>query len=164
MKSRTSIFLGISFLLALSITAWAYYQTTHKVGELTADKRIDKDFKVCNEDQITEYYGMDTDYQGGKKAIKDRILKDLESLNFKGSGLITFRFIVNCKGEIGRFRVKATNLDLQKREVGTENIDEIEKALAGLKNWNPAKNNHGSYDSYYLLNFKIKDRKIADIF
>lgn len=156
----------ISFVIALSITAWVYYQATHKIGELEANDSIDdNDFKLCNEDQIAEYYGMNTDYTGGKKAIKSRILNELQFLDFKESGLLTYRFIVNCKGEIGRFRLKATNTDLQKTEVDSKNIREMEKALSKLKNWNPAINKSGhTYDSYYVLNFKIENKKIVDIF
>ncbi|KRG29637.1 hypothetical protein [Salegentibacter mishustinae] len=156
----------ISFLFALSITAWGYYQATHRIGELEANDRIDdNNFKLCNEDKVAEYYGMNTDYIGGKKAIKNRILSELQSLDFKESGLLTYRFVVNCKGEIGRFRLKATNEDLQKTEVNSKNIQEIEKELRDLKNWNPAGNKSGyTYDSYYILNFKIENDKIVDIF
>lgn len=164
MKSKTNIFLLISFLIALSITAWAYYQSNHKVGELIADKNLDKDFQLCNEQKIYEYYNYDTDYVGGKKQIKNTIFNDLKFLNFKESGLMTFRFVVNCKGEIGRFRVKSIDQYLKKNEVSSENIREIEKALIKLKNWNPGKNKYGAHDSYYLLNFKIENNKIIDIF
>lgn len=92
-------------------------------------------------------------------------MSELQSLDFKESGLLTYRFVVNCKGEIGRFRLKATNEDLQKIEVNSKNIQEIEKELRDLKNWNPARNKSGyTYDSYYILNFKIENDKIVDIF
>lgn len=165
MKSITNIFLLISFFIAFSITAWAYYQTTHEVGELQANGTTDKDFKVCNEKKIREFYGIKTDFVGGKTAIKNRIFSKLQFLNFKESGLVTFRFVVNCRGKIGRFRVKTTDRDLQRSKVDPDNILEIEKALATLKNLNSAKNKSGtSFDSYYVLNFKIENKKIVDIF
>lgn len=148
----------------MSITAWAYYQSSHKVGEIIADKNIDKDFKLCNEQRIYEYYNYGTYYSGGKKGIKNTIFNELKSLNFKESGLITFRFVVNCNGEIGRFRVKSIDEDLNKNKISSENIREIEKALIRLKNWNPGKNKNGVQDSYYVLNFKIENNKITDIF
>ena len=40
----------------------------------------------------------------------------------------------------------------------------IEEALLSLKNWNPAKNEYNSYDSYYVLNFKVRSNEIVDIF
>lgn len=137
---------------------------SHAVGELSSNREIDGDFKVCNENKIPNYYVLNTDYEGGKKAIKNKILSNLQNLEFKNSGLITFRFIVNCEGAIGRFRTQSTNLNLEKIEVSSEKIKSIEEALLSLKNWNPAKNESSSYDSYYVLNFKIRNNRIVDIF
>ena len=165
MKSKTNIFLLISFLIALSISLWAYDQSTLRVGELRENDQMDNEFKLCNDNYITEHYGMNTHYIGGKKAIKNKILNELQILNFQESGLITYRFVVNCKGEIGRFRLKGTNTDLQRIEIDSHNVRKMEKALAGLRTWNPAKNKAGdTYDSYYILNFKVENHKIVDIF
>lgn len=164
MKSKTNIFLLISFLIAAILSAWLYSQTTNRVGDLKENKEIDNDFQVCNEDKIQQYYGMNTDYEGGKRTIKKKIIDELDTLNFENPGLITYRFIVNCKGKIGRFRFKSTDLDLHKNQINPENIQKIEQALLQLENWNPATNQYNSYDSYYVLNFKIRNRKIVDIF
>jgi len=164
LKSKKNIFLIISAAIAIALTGWVYYQMSHKVGELSLDKKIDGDFKVCNEDIIPNYYGMNTDYEGGKKAIKNKLLGNLQNLKFENSGLITFRFIVNCEGEIGRFRSQSTNLKLEKIEIDPEKLNKIESALVDLKNWHPAKNEFNSYDSYYVLNFKIRNNRIVDIF
>lgn len=164
MKSKTNIFLIISAAIAIALTGWIYYQMSHTVGELRMDKKIDGDFKVCNEDKIPNYYGMDTDYEGGKKAIKNKLLRNLQNLKFEKSGLITFRFIVNCEGDIGRFRTQTTNLKLEKIEIDSGKLKNIKSALVNLKEWNPAKNEYNSYDSYYVLNFKIRNNRIVDIF
>lgn len=137
---------------------------SHTVGELSLDKKIDGDFKVCNEDKIPNYYGMDTDYEGGKKAIKNKLLDNLQNLKFENSGLITFRFIVNCEGDIGRFRTQSTNLKLEEIEIDSKKLKNIKSALVNLKNWNPARNEFNSFDSYYVLNFKIRNNRIVDIF
>jgi len=164
LKSKTNIFLLSSFLFAAALTGWFYYQTTNRIGDLDENRTIDNDFEVCNEDWIGQNYGMTANYEGGKKGIKQEILKDLEALSFEKSGLITFRFIVNCKGEPGRFRANSTNTQLQQIEVDESKIKDIENALIQLKNWTPAKNKFDSYDSYYVLNFKIRNNKITDIF
>ncbi|WP_298529531.1 hypothetical protein [uncultured Christiangramia sp.] len=164
MKSKTNIFLVISAAIAIALTGWIYYQMSHKVGELSSNKETDGNFKVCNEDKIPNYYGMDTDFVGGKKAIKNKLLGNLQNLKFENSGLITFRFIVNCEGDIGRFRTQSTNLRLEKVEVELGKLKSIEKALSNLKDWNPAKTKFNSYDSYYVLNFKIRKNRIVDIF
>lgn len=164
MKSKTNIFLIISAAIAIALTGWIYYQMSHTVGELSSDREIDGDFKVCNEDKIPNYYGMDTDYEGGKKAIKNKLLNNLQNLKFENPGLITFRFIVNCEGDIGRFRTQSTNLKLERIEIDSKKLKYIENALGNLKDWKPAKNEFNSYDSYYVLNFKIRNDRIVDIF
>ncbi len=164
MKSKTNIFLIISAAIAIALKCWLYYQMSHTVGEIGLVSKIDGDFKVCNENKIPNYYVLNTDYEGGKKAIKNKLLGNLQNLKFENSGLITFRFIVNCKGDIGRFRTQSTNLKLQKIEIDSEKLKIIENALVNLKKWNPAKNNFDSFDSYYVLNFKIRNNRIVDIF
>lgn len=164
MKSKTNIFLLISFLVAIILTGWLNYQAKNRIGDLSENKEQDRDFQVCNEDKITQYYGSGTAFQGGRKGIKKRIFQELEKLNYKGSGLITFRFIVNCEGEIGRFRHRATDLNMEEMIITSANIEKIEKSLLKLKNWKPAGNEYNSYDSYYVLNFKIRNDKLVDIF
>ena len=164
MKSKTNIFLIISAAIAISLKCWLYYHMSHTVGEIGLVSKIDGDFKVCNENKIPNYYVLNTDYEGGKKAIKNKLLGNLQNLKFENSGLITFRFIVNCEGDIGRFRTESTNLKLQKIEIDSEKLKNIENALVNLKKWNPAKNNFDSFDSYYVLNFKIRNNRIVDIF
>ena len=164
MKSKTNIFLLISTLIALSITAWLYYLSENKVGDLAENRKIDGDFRVCNEDRIIQYYSMNTEYRGGKKAIRKKILQDLQVLNFKNEGLITYRFVVNCKGEAGRFRSIATDLDNGNINIDPKKLKKINEALYQLKDWIPAQNEKNSFDSYYVLNFKIRNGQIMDIF
>ncbi|PKD20012.1 hypothetical protein APR41_15180 [Salegentibacter salinarum] len=163
MKSKTNLFLFASLVIALILTGWLYYLSGKRVGDLAVDEQQDGDFQVCDEDKIFQYYNLDTDYKGGKKAIKKEILNELESLNFKNQGLVTARFIVNCNGDAGRFRYKSTDLDLKEMKVNSENIERIKSAVLLLQNWNSPKENK-VFDSYYVLNFKIRNNKIVDIF
>jgi len=164
LKSKTNIFLFTSFLFAAALTGWLYYQMDNRIGDLSENNKIDQNFEVCDETRITQNYGMRAEYSGGNKAIKEEILNDLQTLNFEQPGLITFRFIVNCKGKTGRFRVNSTDTDLKEIEVDPSKIKDIEKAFLQLKKWTPAKNEFDSYDSYYVLNFKIRNNNIVDIF
>ncbi|GAA4311905.1 hypothetical protein GCM10023115_32240 [Pontixanthobacter gangjinensis] len=134
------------------------------MGDLTADPEIDGEFQVCDEDKIPNYYAIGTHYQGGKKAIKAEILNDLENLEFQEQGNISLRFIVNCHGETGRFRSKSTDLEMKKIPVDEARLDKIKNRVRQLNKWNPAKNDHATYDSYYVLNFKLRDGRIVDIF
>ena len=162
MKSKTNIFLIISFLLAAGFTGWLVYLGTHEVGNISAEKK-DGDFEICH-DKVVQFYNYKTSYKGGKSAIKAEIFQQLQELDFENPGLITFRFVVNCNGKIGRFRHRATDLDIQPGSFQKENITKIEAQIKTLSNWKPGEDKGKTYDSYYVLNFKVQDGKITDIF
>jgi len=161
LKNKLNILLLTSFLLALTLAIWVYYQTTHRIGDIQFDKTIDNsEFIVCNEDRITQYYSVETNYQGGEKNIKKELNELINNLNFNESGFITYRFVVNCKNEVGRFRIKMVNSDLKENSFKSNNIKQIQESIKGLNGWEAGK----LIDSYYVLNFKIQNGKITDIF
>ena len=165
MKNKLNILLLSSFVLALTLAVWVYYQTTHRIGDIAFDENIDNsEFIVCNEDRITQYYSAETYYQGGEKTIKNELNELINSLSFNESGFITFRFIVNCENSVGRFRVKMVNSDLKENSFKSNNIKQIQESIKRLKGWQAGKWKDESLDSYYVLNFKIENGKIVDIF
>ncbi len=165
LKNKLNIFLLVGFLLALVLTIWVYYQTTNRIGDITFDKDIDNsEFKICNEDRIPQYYAVGTNYQNGEKAIKKELSELINNLNFKNSGFITYRFIVNCKGEVGSFRVKTIDSVLKENVFDSQKIKQLQKSIEKLKQWNAGKRKDETLDSYYVLNFKIQNNKITDIF
>ncbi|MCF6295796.1 MAG: hypothetical protein L3J25_08915 [Flavobacteriaceae bacterium] len=165
MKNKLNLFLLISFLLALSLTTWIYYQTTNRVGDIVFDKSIDNaTFKTCYDYKTPQYYQVGTNYQDGSKAIKKELSDTIENLTFEDSGYITFRFIINCNGEVGRFRVKTINSDLQENNFNNQKIKILQKSIESLKKWNPGMWKDKAFDSYFVLNFKVEKGKITDIF
>ncbi|PHS63364.1 MAG: hypothetical protein COB12_09450 [Flavobacterium sp.] len=165
MKSKLNLFLLISFLIALTLTIWLNYQVTNRIGDLAFNKEIDNStFKVCDEERITQYYATNSNYQGGKKAIKKELKKTTEQLTFKNSGFVTFRFIINCKGKIGRFRVKTIDSELIENNFEIQKIKTLQTSIENLTKWNAGTWKDKTFDSYYVLNFKIEQGKITDIF
>ncbi|SHJ09946.1 hypothetical protein [Aquimarina spongiae] len=165
MKNKLNILLLSSFFLALILTIWVYYQTTSRVGDISFDKNIDNsEFNACNEDRITQYYSIGTNYQGGEKAIKKELKGLINNLNFNDSGFITYRFVVNCKNKTGRFRVKTVNSNLKENTFNSDNIKRIQESIESLKGWKAGKRKDEILDSYYVLNFKVQNNKIVDIF
>jgi hypothetical protein len=165
LKNKLNLLLLSSFLLALILAIWVYYQTTHRIGDIAFDENIDNsEFKVCNENRITQYYSAGTNYQGGEKTIKKELNELINSLNFNESGFITFRFVVNCENSVGRFRVKMVNTDLKENSFKSINIQQIQESIKSLNGWKAGKWKDESLDSYYVLNFKIENGKIVDIF
>jgi len=169
MKKTTNIILGISFLIFLSLIIWINYLMKHNVGDISFDSSIDdSSFVVCNEDRIFQYYSVGTSYIGERKEVREKIFAELkkENLEFdKETGYITFRFIVNCKGETGRYRFKEVGSDFSKITFKASGIEKIKSAISKLKNWNTGTLDNGTtVDSYYQINFKIENGNIKDIF
>ena len=165
--TKTNLFLLLSFLLAASLTLWFNYQLNHRVGDIDFDDSLDDPaFELCNEDLVQQdYSGIGADYRGGKKAIKKELLGKLqEKAHFKGSGLLTLRFVVNCKGETGRFRAKAIDGEIQEKEVLQEQVELLENLVANLEQWQPGFWKGRKFDSYYQINLKINNGQITDIF
>ncbi|MFL0082026.1 hypothetical protein V2647_10250 [Tenacibaculum maritimum] len=141
----------------------------HNVGDIAFDSSIDdSSFVVCNEERIFQYYSVGTSYIGGRKAIRKKIFTELKNTNLefdKKTGYITFRFIVNCKGQAGRYRYKEVDSDFFKTTFKTSEVEKLKKAITVLDNWNSGiLKDDVNVDSYYHINFKIIDGEIIDIF
>lgn len=168
MKNFWNIFLLLTATLAIVIFFTVQYLTKKKIEPITYDKGIDKtELNLCDGDQIGQYYMFSTDYKGGKRAIKNKllpiILKNRISFGTK-SGNITIRFIVNCNGEIGLFRTKTINKNLKKTDFDSNNTEYLISLVKQLDNWHIETKNDKKYDSYYFINFKISNGLVTDIF
>ncbi len=168
MKKFVNTFLTLSFIIALALTVWMYYLSNNSIGDIKFnDQEDDSSFVICDKDVVLQYYEVGTNYKGGVKTIRKEIYSFLEKeeLNFENkSGYITFRFIVNCNGETGRFRIKVINENLQEDKFDVLKINKLKLALKNLINWNPGKIRNSNVDSYCLIKFKIENGKITDIF
>ncbi|WP_424002131.1 hypothetical protein [Maribacter sp. IgM3_T14_3] len=165
MKNKLNILLLTSFLIAVAVYFWANSLHRSQVGDITFDASIDNsEFVVCDEERIVQYYSAGTYYEGGEKAIKTELRELITQLNFEKSGMITFRFVVNCTNQTGRFRVKMVNTGLKETSFNSSNIIQIQESIKNLNNWQAGKWNNKALDTYYILNFKIQNGKITDIF
>lgn len=166
MKSFWSIFLLSTAILATATFFTIQYLTNKKIEEIAYDKGIDEtELVLCDDDRVGQYYMFSTDYNGGKKAIKNKLLPIIlnDQISFgKQSGNITIRFIVNCKGEIGLFRAKAIDENLA--TTSFENNKYLINLVKQLNDWIVENRNGKKYDSYYFINFKITNGLVTDIF
>lgn len=169
MKKHINLILSVSFLALLGPIIWINYLIKNDVGDINFDESIDNpDFKICNEDRIFQYYSVKTSYIGERKAIRETILNHLKNENIefdKKAGYITFRFIVNCEGESGRYRFKAVDKKLLHTTFSASIIEKLKNAVMKLNNWKAGTLEDGTpVDSYYQISFKIIDGKIVDIY
>ncbi len=169
MRKKINIVLSVCFVILLALIIWINYLMTNHVGDIEYDSSIDdSSFFICNEKYIYQYYSVGTSYMGGRKALREEVFNQVKKINLvldKKSGVVTFRFVVNCKSETGRYRYKAIDSNFSETTFKDSEVEKLKIAVKSLKNWvSGIKKNGDRVDSYYQINFKIKDGTIIDIF
>ncbi|MEQ8702844.1 MAG: hypothetical protein RIC19_02935 [Phaeodactylibacter sp.] len=119
------------------------------------------DFKLCTRtEDIIDYYNPDPDihYRGGKYALWKAIKPQLKTELLKGaSGYLTFRFVINCEGEAGRFILETADLDFQPTSFPKATVAHLGKITAGLTDWPPVQLRGEPADAYAYLTYKIQE-------
>jgi hypothetical protein len=138
------------------------------VDDIEFDPVVDDDgFKVCyGDNRIIQYFNNSrgVEYEREKIAIDKAFQEHYDvSKAAKESGLIRIRFIVNCQGETGRFRVLSMDEEYNEKQFDasiTEQLLEITKSLEG---WKPKVDRGRQVDYYQYLIFKIRNGEIVKI-
>ncbi|MGL1888820.1 MAG: hypothetical protein OCD76_20075 [Reichenbachiella sp.] len=162
----------ISTLLVLGIVLGACQLNSEQdsayprwVGDIKEDSLVDGDYKTCNSDSRTEqYFHLDqrTIFEGAKKAIEEHFFTQYNSIDIDQSGLIRIRFVVNCKGESGRFRMMAMDSAYAEYKFDTRITDQLLTLTQSLKGWLQTEKNKPT-DYYMYLIFKIEEGKLIEI-
>ena len=137
-----------------------------RVAYIDPETSIDKDNSLSLCGGIYDYYNGRPDGGpiGGKRAIEKLIDKNLKTELLKGqAGLLTLRFIINCKGEIGNFTTEESDHNYQAKTFSPELKEHLMDILFQVKEWQPCTINEEAVDSYAYVTFKIKDGQIYEI-
>jgi len=138
----------------------AYIDPNHTLDD-------NSNFKICQKEiQIKDYYNCENQGQikGGKGTWKRILKKELDPQKLKNeSGYLTFRFVINCEGETGRFITEEADLDFQKKKFDKETISHFFEIVAKQKDWVACNARGASYDSYAYVTFKLKDGNVIEI-
>lgn len=137
------------------------------VGDINFDEKVDDpEFKKCgiHQDFSFQYYHENGFQFSGEKY---RILEELSSKNIYSTenfdGYIIIKFIVNCEGKAGMFRVQQMNMNYQKMEGNHQMIKKLLDFTKSLTGWLPKEYRGEKVDYYQYLTYKIKDGKITEI-
>ncbi|MBT8232380.1 MAG: hypothetical protein HKO66_01170 [Saprospiraceae bacterium] len=162
-----------NFILGLfffSLFGCDYYlvnpHRTH-IGVIEAKMFSDDDgFKVCyNEKIFPYYYGRSpARFTSGKDTLRQMILDQFNNNGYTSiSGYVTIRFIINCKGEIGRFRTEEVGIDFKKVNFNDYTVNHLLDIVRSLEDWTPIEFADANYDSFYHITFKIINGEIVEI-
>lgn len=158
----------VLLLIFLSCTTSLFSQQTRWVDDILPDSLLDDPaFRICNnEDQVIQYFnnGKGMEYEGDKPALTDVFHKQYKPVVSIGqTGFIRIRFIVNCNGEPGRFRMLCSDLNYLPVQFDTKITDQLLAITKSLKGWKPKLWKESKVDYYQYLLFKIKDGNLIAI-
>lgn len=163
------------FLLSLALLMVACHasQSTSKppiypahVGDIAADPSLDDpSFVVCQENHTPQYYSIKSEFKGEKPALeayfREKFIKN--KAHARESGYITIRFVVNCRGQTGRFRVQEIGLDYLPKKFPSALTSRLLELTKQLDGWLPGQYNSLQVDYYQYLTFTINKGDISQI-
>lgn len=176
-KNNSSLLNQIKKLSANELVLFchnSYYGHDIKYKKITIKrkKREDlKDFKVCNVHNIIQYYynGITDGMIGENKRNKTELLAYFKEyyqppIDATQNGYIRIRFIVNCRGETGRFSIQEMDREYKEKQFPFEMTEQLFKLTTRLDGWLPKKwGRIASADYYIHIGFKIKNGQIDEI-
>ncbi len=154
-------------LVLFSLQAFAQEEGfPEHVGEILFDSlQDDPRFTICNAKQVFQYYNTNSYYKEHKQEIVKYLLShyepegDLDDQN----GYLTVKFIINCKGETGRFRIFEIDNNYQPVSFNKALSGRLLSLVKQLRGWQPAVYKGQIYDSYQHITFRIRKGKIISI-
>lgn len=161
------ILILILFLLVSCKTEKTPKRYLRHVGDIEYNKDLDNaNFTICNGiSRVVQYFnlGKGIQYKGERRAITNHFYKNYKSVTTNDTGLIRIRFIVNCKGEIGRFRIMSMNKEYQEIEFNEDVSSQLLSLTKKLNGWEILTYKNKPLDYYQYLIFKIEKGNLIDI-
>ena len=153
------ILLFMLFINCMNIQLFA--QETRWIDDIVPDSALDdSSFKICNaEEQIIQYFNDGN----GVQYIDSIFLSAYQPLDINESGIIRIRFVVNCSGETGRFRLLSADLNYQPYQFSSEITSQLLRITKSMEGWLPKIWKDTKIDYYQYLIFKIEKGKLTHI-
>jgi len=102
-------------------------------------------------------------YSPNKGIFDHKIRSNFLKNRFNDSGYINFRFIVNCKGEPGRFETIQTNLNLEQTSLNPDLVSHLLELTSIPEHWNIFTYKNEARNYYTYVSYKIENGEIAEI-
>lgn len=141
--------------------------TPKRVAYIDPRQVLDKNnhFAPCG-DYIYDYYNGNPDAGpiGGKRVLWRYLGEQLdESLLEEESGYLTFRFVVNCEGKVGRFVTEEASLDFVRKRFSEQLVNHVFQLLSTFDDWQATHIRDGVVDAYAYVTLKLKDGELIDV-
>lgn len=136
------------------------------VGDSVFDPEKDGDFQICgNENFVLQYFHLDNgiQYQGEKNELHRLYTENYKAIEVDQSGWIRIRFIVNCQGQAGRFRIIGSDVDYREQIFDERITDQLLEITKSLDGWVIQSRDDLPQDYYQYLIFKIDRGELIDL-
>lgn len=140
------------------------------VGDIIFDEKIDDpNFQLCNENLIKQYYvryssDKPSGYKGEKAAIVKLFSENYSCPNIEGEdGYVTIRFVVNCEGKPGRYRIQEMDFNYLPKKFEKSISEKLLTITKKLDGWIPVSRGEKNFDFYQYLTFRIEKGQIKKI-
>lgn len=168
MKSLLFILSVLPLLISCQTEKINSKYPTH-VGNVEFDEKIDdRNFKRCLPDDsyAYQYYSgasSGIQYKGEKIAIIRKLKKENIHSSKDINGYITVRFLINCEGKSGIFRMQQMDEQYKEKELDQKFSTEILSFTKQLVGWIPREIEGKKVDYYQYLTYKIEHGKVSEI-
>jgi len=174
--TKTNYFFLIVIILALCVTSCdkqpkvenfiptenAFTVDSHYIDPAKALRS--EGFEVCDENYILQYYNPErATYSKGKNGLRNFILSNYKNKNYTDSGYLNIRFVINCKGEAGRYVIHENDLNLEPKTFTKDLKNQLFELTTQLKKWNPNFTRDLERDSYMYISYRIENGNITEI-
>lgn len=137
----------------------------NQMGEISFDAtKDDPDFALCNAQDLV-HSRTSLSYTGGRQRIVQTSREVFATAASKHdfNGYIIVRFLVNCKGQVGRLRIEPMDDGFMEQTAPEGLIDLVKQSVEALDEWTITKKANEGKDHSKYLNFKIKNGQVDAI-
>ena len=154
----------------MNLLSTIWFTVTCFIAGINGPLHAQNDFKPCYEEKayrimVPEYYMVGTHYQGGRRALQ-RYFKtqyEYKKAYQNETGFLTLRFMVNCKGETGKYEVLGASSNLKEKNFSPGLVQEFVELTQQLTDWIPGESQGTKLDSFIYITFRLKEGKLLEI-
>lgn len=137
------------------------------IGDIEFESSKDNpEFKLCNgANRVAQYFHFEDGlmYNEARPKILKRFQTQYKPVENNQSGWLRIRFIVNCKGEAGMFRVISSDINYQEMKFDKRITSQLLDITKQLNIWSILSQKGNPKDYYQYLIFKIENGTIKEI-
>jgi hypothetical protein len=136
------------------------------VGDIAFDAVLDDPaFTVCDSIWVLQYYNAPSYYKAHKQEIARFLTSGYKrpADTVQQTGYLTVRFMINCKGATGRFRLFEMDNDYQPFHFSEKVSLQLLQLVKQLTGWKPPVYKEKYYDTYQYITFRLNNGSIINI-